>query len=128
MVDACRLVTGVSCSPLTSGLCLEPQGRNLDVSVDVEAVVLAGQDHAAVIHQRHVKTLSMLHLEQDMDNDVRYCTFVCFHLALESRNKLAVLAKHGQVEVVVVVGNGDFTRRVNADTNRVVGDPCNVKD
>jgi len=105
MVDACRLVTGVSCSPLTSGQCLEPQGRHLDVSVDVEAVVLAGQDHAAVIHQRHVKTLSML------------------HLALKSRNKLAVLAEHGQVEVVVVVGYGDFTRRVNADTDRVVGDP-----
>lgn len=97
--------TGVSGSPLNSGQCLEPQGRHLDVSVDVEAVVLAGQDHAAVIHQRHVKTLSML------------------HLALKSRNKLAVLAEHGQVEVVVVVGYGDFTRRVNADTDRVVGDP-----
>ena len=52
---------------------------------------------------------------------------VCSHLALESRNKLAVLAEHGQVEVVVVVSDGDFSCRVNANTNRVVGDPCNVK-
>ena len=64
--------TGVLGSPLNSGQCLEPQGRHLDVSVDVEAVVLAGQDHAAVIHQRHVKTLSMLHLEQNMYNDLSY--------------------------------------------------------
>ena len=44
--------------------CLEPQGRDLDVSVDVEAVILAGQHHAPVVHQRHVKTLSVLHLHE----------------------------------------------------------------
>lgn len=54
------------------------------------------------------------------------CLFsnVLSHLALESRNKLSVLAKHGQVEVVVVVSDGDLTRGVNADTDGVVGDPC----
>ena len=36
---------------------------HLDVSVDVEAVVLAGQHHGPVVHQRHVKALRMLHLE-----------------------------------------------------------------
>lgn len=87
------------------GRSLEAEGRDLDVSVDVEAVIFAGQHHATVIHQRNVKTLSML------------------HLALESRNELTVLAKHGQVEVVVVVGDGDLTRGVNADTDGVVGDP-----
>ena len=56
-------------------------------------------------------------------------TFVYFsHLALESRNKLAVLAEYGQVEVVVVVGDGDLPCGVNADTDRVVGNPCNVKN
>ena len=49
---------------------------------------------------------------------------VLSHLALESRNKLSILAKHGQVEVVVVVSDGDLTRGVNADTDGVVGDPC----
>ena len=34
----------------------------MNVSVDVEAVVLARQDHAPVVHQGHVETLSMLHL------------------------------------------------------------------
>ena len=127
MVDGCRLVTGGFPGRLCH-YCLESQGRHLDVSVNVEAVVLTGQDHASIIHQRHVKTLSMLHLEQNMD--IMMCVtyiILCSHLAFESRNKLAVLAEHGQVEVVVVVSDGDFSSRVNADTNRVVGDPCNVK-
>ena len=34
----------------------------LDVSVDVEPVVLAGQDDAAVPHEGHVETLGVLHL------------------------------------------------------------------
>ena len=62
--------------------------------------------------------------------DIMMCVtyiILCSHLAFESRNKLAVLAEHGQVEVVVVVSDGDFSSCVNADTNRVVGDPCNVK-
>ena len=112
--------------------CLEPQRRDLDVSVDVEAGVLAGQHHAPVIHQRHVKTLSMLHLVTKYTDNIillTVFTFVYFsHLALESRNKLAVLAEHGQVEVVVVVGDGDLPRGVNADTDWVVGNPCNVKN
>ena len=56
-------------------------------------------------------------------------TFVDFsHLAFESRNKLAVLAEHGQVEVVVVVGDGDLPRGVNADTDRVVGNPWQCQE
>ena len=34
----------------------------LDVSVDIEPVVLAGQHDAAVLHESHVETLGMLHL------------------------------------------------------------------
>lgn len=41
---------------------LDPYRGDLDISVDVEPVVLAGQHNTAVIHQGHVKTLRMLHL------------------------------------------------------------------
>ena len=51
---------------------LEPEGRDLDVSVDVEPVIFAGQHHATVIHQRNVKTLSMLHLSQNIDNNAMF--------------------------------------------------------
>ena len=34
----------------------------LDVSVDIEPVVLAGQHDAAVPHESHVETLGVLHL------------------------------------------------------------------
>ena len=34
----------------------------LDVSVDVEPVVLAGEHDAAILHERHVEALRMLHL------------------------------------------------------------------
>ena len=35
--------------------------RQLDVSVDVEAVVFACQNDGTVIHEGHVETLGMLH-------------------------------------------------------------------
>ena len=34
----------------------------LDIAVDVEPVVLAGEDNAAILHERHVEALSMFHL------------------------------------------------------------------
>ena len=34
----------------------------LDISVDIEPVVLAGQHDAAVPHESHVETLGVLHL------------------------------------------------------------------
>ena len=43
---------------------LDPYRGDLDVSVDVEPVVLAGQHNTAVVHQGNVKTLRMLHLEK----------------------------------------------------------------
>ena len=34
----------------------------LDVAVDVEPVVLAGEHDAAILHERHVEALRMFHL------------------------------------------------------------------
>ena len=36
---------------------------DLHVSVDVQAVVLGGEHHGAVVHQRDVETLGVLHLQ-----------------------------------------------------------------
>lgn len=44
------------------GASLDSQRGNLDISVDIESVIFAGQNHTSIIHQRYVKTLSMLHL------------------------------------------------------------------
>ena len=38
---------------------------------------------------------------------------------------MAVLREDGQVEVVVVVSDGDLPGRVDADPDGVVGDACN---
>ena len=44
------------------------------------------------------------------------------YLALQRGDELAVLREDGQVEVVVVVSDGDLPGRVDADTDGVVGD------
>ena len=79
-------------------------GIHLDISVNVEPVVFGGQYHRAIIHQRHIEALRML------------------HLGLEGRDERAILRKHGEIEVVVIVGNGDLARRVDAHADGVVGD------
>ena len=122
---------------------LEAEGRHLDVSVDVETVVLAGQHHAAVIHQRHVETLRVLHLQPNIFRytgnifwpEILSCETKYFlalqkiimilYLALQRGDELAVLREDGQVEVVVVVSDGDLPGSVDADTDGVVGDACN---
>ena len=121
---------------------LEAEGRHLDVSVDVETVVLAGQHHAAVIHQRHVETLRVLHLQPNIFRytgnifwpEILSCETKYFlalqiiiipYLALQRGDELAVLREDGQVEVVVVVSDGNLPGRVNADSDGVVGDACN---
>uniref|UniRef100_A0A182J7N4 Uncharacterized protein n=1 Tax=Anopheles atroparvus TaxID=41427 RepID=A0A182J7N4_ANOAO len=78
--------------------------RHLHVSVDVQAIVLARQHHATVVHQGHVEALGVL------------------DLALERGHQLAVLREDGQVEVVVIVRDQDLAAGVDADTDRVVGD------
>ena len=47
------------------------------------------------------------------------------YLALQRGDELSVLREDGQVEVVVVVSDGDLPRRVDADSDGVVGDACN---
>lgn len=85
-------------------LTLQAEGRNLNVSVDVETIVLAGQNHTAVVHQSHIKALGV------------------FHLALQCRDQLTVLGEDSQVEVVVVVSDGDLPGSVDPNSNRIVGD------
>lgn len=74
------------------------------VSVDVEAVIFTGKHHTPVVHQSYVEALSV------------------FHLALQSRDQLPVLGEDCQVEVVVVVRDGDLPCTVDADTDGIVGD------
>ena len=83
---------------------LQPDGRHLDVSVDVEPVVLGGEHHGAVVHERDVEALRVL------------------DLGLEGGEQLPVLAEDREVEVVVVVGDRHLARRVDPHADRVVGD------
>ena len=50
----------------TRSLCfhLQAERRNLNVSVDVETIVLACQHHTPVVHQSHIKALGVFHLEK----------------------------------------------------------------
>lgn len=74
------------------------------VAVDVQAIVLAGQHNTALVHQADVEALRV------------------FHLALQRRDQLSVLREDRQVEVVVIVGDQDLSRLVDADADGVVGD------
>lgn len=75
---------------------------DLNVSVDVEAVIFASKDHGSIVHESDIKALSVL------------------DLGLQGRQQLTVLIEHGQVEVVVVVGNCDLPVPVDAHSDRVV--------
>ena len=46
------------------------------------------------------------------------------YLALEGRDELAVLGEDGEIEVVVIVGNGYLASTVDPHSDRVVGDSC----
>ena len=46
------------------------------------------------------------------------------YLALQSRDELSVLREDRKIEVVVVVGDCDFSSGVDSNTDRVVGDAC----
>lgn len=74
------------------------------VLVDVDAVVLAGEDDRAVIHEADVETLGV------------------FDFGLECVEQFALLGEDGQVEVVVIVGDEYFVVGVDAHANGVVGD------
>ena len=91
-------------SPVPVFPVLDSDLRQLNVSIDVEAVVFTGQDDGAVVHEGDVEALGVL------------------DLALQGREELAVLREDGQVEVVVVVGDRDLAGCVDADADRVIGD------
>lgn len=74
------------------------------IPINVEAIVLAGQNHTAVIHQCNVKALGML------------------DLALQCGHQLPVLGEYGQIEVVVIVSDKNFASRINTNTNWIIGD------
>merc|ERR1719481_1641468 len=84
---------------------LHGECRNLDISVDIETIILRSKDDRSVLHQRNVKTLSML------------------NLALKRTEQLPSLTEHGEVEVVVVVGNRNLARGGQTNTNGEVRDP-----
>lgn len=84
--------------------CLHVGRRDLKVAIDIEPIILGGEDYRAVVHEGHIKALCML------------------HLGLISRHQLAILREESQVEVVVVVSNEHLALAVDAHTNRVVGD------
>ena len=46
------------------------------------------------------------------------------YLALQCRDQLTVLGEDSQVEVVVVVSDGDLPGSVDPNTNGIVGDAC----
>ena len=55
----------------------------LHVSVDVEAVVLGGEHHGAVVHQRDVETLGVLHLKEENPMDPRKSGRGALHFSLD---------------------------------------------
>merc|ERR1719347_1789922 len=77
---------------------------NLNISVDVEAIILRSEDDGSVLHERDVKTLSML------------------DLTLERTEQLPSLTEHSEVEVVVVVRNRNLTRGSQTNTNGKIRD------
>jgi hypothetical protein len=73
------------------------------VTVQVETIVLAGQHHRAIFHQRDVEALRM------------------FHLALQRIHNLSILSEDGQVEVVVIVRHDHLALLVDAHADGIVG-------
>ena len=91
-------------SSLISELSSHSDGWHLDIPVDIQPVVLGGQDYAPVVHQAHVEALGVL------------------DLGLEGGQELPVLGEHRQVEVVMVVGDDDLAGRVDTNPNGIIGD------
>ena len=74
---------------------LHPDRGYLDVSVDVEAVVLAGQHHRPIVHQGHVEALRMLHLEKvnKLKNSTKRQNTNMYMVSLSIQNPSVGLAK-----------------------------------
>lgn len=76
----------------------------MNVTVDVQPIVLAGQHDGTVVHEGDVEALRVL------------------DLGLEGGHQLALLREYGQIEIVVVVGDEYLARSVYAHADWIVGD------
>ena len=45
---------------------LQADGGNLNVAIDVEAIVFGGENHRTVVHQRNVEALRVLYLQDQV--------------------------------------------------------------
>ena len=71
----------------------------LYISIDIEVVVLRGENDGPVLHEGNIEALGVL------------------DFTLKSTKQLTSLAEHGEVEIVVVVSYGDFPRCCETNTN-----------
>ena len=85
-------------------LCSKSNWRHLHVSIDIQPIIFRGQYYWAVIHEADVKTLGM------------------FNFRFQSGQELSLLREHGQVEVVMVVGDDHLSGGIDADANGIIGD------
>ena len=83
----------------------ESHSWKLNVTVQIDTIVLRSQNYGAVIHECHIEALSVLHFR------------------FQRVHQLAVLGKDSQIEVVVVVGDENFSRRVDPHADGIIGDP-----
>lgn len=79
-------------------------GRDLQIPVNIESVILAGEDDRTVIHKSDVEALRV------------------FDFRLVGGDELALLGEQRKVEVVVVVRYEHLALAVDAHADRVVGD------
>ncbi|KAH9401206.1 hypothetical protein TYRP_002799 [Tyrophagus putrescentiae] len=97
------VVEVVRCSKDPAGGDGGGEGLQLQVAVDVDAVVLAGEHHRVVVHEGDVEALRVLHLR------------------LQRIHQRPLLREDGNVEVVVVVRHQDLPVVVDAHADGVVG-------
>lgn len=76
----------------------------MNVTVDVQPIIFAGQHDGTVVHEGDVEALGV------------------FDFGLESGHQLSFLGEYGQIEIVVIVGDEYLARGVNAHSDRIVGD------
>ena len=59
---------------------------------------------------------------KELNACVRACERPFSYLGLQSINELSILRENGEIEVVVVVGDKDFSVGIDADADGIVGD------
>ena len=94
----------------------------LDVAVDIQPVVLAGENDAPILHERHVEALSVLHLALQSSEQLPSLKRTSQHSLLSQSWTSEHLIENREVEVVVVVGDGDVPACSHANPDGKVGD------